>query len=164
GNDVVISASIGITISSPRYADAEDMLRDADIAMYWAKSQGKGTHAVFDVAMHARAVDRLEVETDLRWALERREFDVAYQPIVDLVTGRIRAFEALVRWSHPQRGVLLPAEFLPVAEETGLIGTLGRRVLDEAARRLAGWQRRHHRDLWMSVNVSGRQFWDTYFV
>src|SRR5690606_41183746 len=126
----------------------------------WTRYQRKGTPAVIDVATHERAGDGLEAETDLRWALDRRAFVVAYQPIVDLVTGRIRAFEALVRWSHPQRGVLLPAEFLPVAEETGLIGTLGRRVLDEAARRLAGWQRRHHRDLWMSVNVSGRQFWD----
>jgi diguanylate cyclase (GGDEF)-like protein len=160
GQDVVVTASIGITIGGARYADAEDLVRDADIAMYWSKSHRKGSHAMFDVAMHARAVTRLQVETELRQAIERGELEVHYQPIVQLASGRTRAFEALIRWRHPTRGLVRPDDFLPVAEETGLAIPIGRWVVDESCRQLAAWQRTPGReDLRISVNVSNRQFW-----
>jgi diguanylate cyclase (GGDEF)-like protein len=160
GQDLVITASIGITMGGPRYQHADDLLRDADIAMYWAKSQGKGTYALFDVEMHTRAVSRLTLETELRQALERHELEVHYQPVVHLPTGRTCGFEALLRWQHPVGGLTSPAEFLPVAEETGLIIPFGRWVFDESCRQLAEWHARTGQsDLWMSVNVSNRQFW-----
>ncbi|WP_173158791.1 EAL domain-containing protein [Phytohabitans suffuscus] len=160
GQEVVVTASIGITLGGARYADAEDLVRDADIAMYWSKSQRKGSHALFDVAMHAKAVVRLQIETELRRAIERGELEVHYQPIVQLVGGRTRAFEALIRWRHPTRGLVLPEHFLAVAEETGLAIPIGRWVIAESCRQLAAWQRKPGReDLRISVNVSNRQFW-----
>ena len=160
GQEVVVTASIGITLGGPRYADPEDLVRDADIAMYWSKSQQKGSHALFDVAMHAKAVVRLQIETELRRAIERGELEVHYQPIVQLVGGRTRAFEALIRWRHPTRGLVLPEHFLAVAEETGLAIPIGRWVIVESCRQLAAWQRTPGReDLRISVNVSNRQFW-----
>ena len=160
GQEVVVTASIGITLGSPRYADPEDLVRDADIAMYWSKSQRKGSHALFDVAMHAKAVVRLQIETELRRAIERGELEVHYQPIAQLVGGRTRAFEALIRWRHPTRGLVLPEHFLAVAEETGLVIPIGRWVIAESCRQLAAWQRTPGReDLRISVNVSNRQFW-----
>ncbi|MEV1287272.1 EAL domain-containing protein [Micromonospora sp. NPDC049679] len=160
GQQVVVSTSIGIAPGSARYDRAEDLVRDADIAMYWAKSRRKGSHAIFNVAMHAKAVTRLQTETELRRAIDRDEFEVHYQPIVDLPSGQTQAFEALVRWRHPERGLVQPDEFLPIAEETGLIIPIGRRILDEACGRLAAWQHASGRpDLSMSLNVSNRQFW-----
>ncbi|MFC0532309.1 EAL domain-containing protein [Phytohabitans kaempferiae] len=160
GQEVVVTASIGITLGGDRYAAAEDLVRDADIAMYWSKSHRKGSHALFDVAMHAKAVVRLQIETELRRAIERGELEVHYQPIVQLVGGRTRAFEALIRWRHPTRGLVLPEHFLAVAEETGLVIPIGRWVIAESCRQLAAWQRTPGReDLRISVNVSNRQFW-----
>jgi diguanylate cyclase (GGDEF)-like protein len=160
GHEVYTSASIGITLSDTGYQDPEAILRDADTVMYRAKANGKARHELFDEAMHARAVALLRTETDLRRAVERDEFRVVYQPILSLLTGEVAGFEALVRWQHPERGVVPPAEFIPVAEETGLIVEIGRRVLREACRQLSEWQTRglisptHH----ISVNLSGKQF------
>ncbi|MFD0597784.1 putative bifunctional diguanylate cyclase/phosphodiesterase [Catellatospora coxensis] len=161
GQDVVVTASIGITMSSRRYSNAEDLLRDADIAMYSAKSRHKGRHAVFDVAMHARAVTRLQIETELRQALDNGEFEVHYQPIVALRSGRTKGFEALIRWRHPLRGLLSPAAFMPVAEETGLVIPIGSWVVDECCRQLAAWYAAGIATpgLTVAVNVSNRQFW-----
>jgi len=161
GEEVVVTASVGIAPSTPHYDNAEDVLRDADIAMYSAKSHQKGSHAVFELAMHARAVTRLQVEADLRRALERGEFEVQYQPIVDLETRSLSAFEALIRWQHPIRGLIGPDLFLSVAEECGLMVPIGRWVLGEACRQLASWQLAGvvSSEVAISVNISNRQFW-----
>jgi len=161
GEEVVVTASVGVALSAPRYESAEDILRDADIAMYSAKSHEKGSHAVFDVAMHAKAVTRLQMEADLRRALERDELELHYQPIVDLGSAGLSAFEALLRWRHPTRGLVQPDVFLAVAEECGLMVPIGRWVLREACRQLASWRRTGVVDdaVRISVNVSSRQFW-----
>lgn len=136
------------------------VLRDADIAMYRAKALGKARYEVFDTDMRARAVARLGLETDLRRAVDRGEFQVRYQPIVSLASGRITGFEALVRWQHPGHGLVSPAEFIPVAEETGLIITIDRWVLREACRQMRAWQVQFPADppLTISVNLSSKQF------
>jgi predicted signal transduction protein with EAL and GGDEF domain len=139
GQEVFTSASIGIAFSASGYERPEDLLRDADTAMYRAKSLGSGRTQIFDREMHARALARLTLETDLRRALERREFRLHYQPIVALATGRISGFEALVRWSHPGRGLLGPAEFLSVAEETGMVVPMTSWVLREACAQMRAW-------------------------
>jgi diguanylate cyclase (GGDEF)-like protein/PAS domain S-box-containing protein len=159
GQEVFSSASLGIALSSSHYQRPEDMLRDSDIAMYRAKASGRSRHQVFDVDMHQRAVSLLRLETDLRRAIERREFVPYYQPIIDLETRRLRGFEALARWLHPTRGLVMPDVFIPVAEETGLIGPLGDFMLVEACRQMRRWQDKHPRDprLCISVNVSTRQ-------
>ncbi len=160
GHEVFTSASIGIALSTTGYDRPENVLRDADTAMYRAKSNGKGQSAVFDRQMHAHAVAVLKLENDLRRALERQEFRLHYQPIVDLDTGRIRAFEALVRWEHPDRGLVNPHDFIPTAEETGLIVQIGRYVLREACRQMAEWQRMFPqlKNLAVSVNLSSKEF------
>ena len=157
---VVISASLGIALSSTGYGRPEDLLRDADLAMYRAKANGKSRYEVFDQAMHAKAVTRLRVETDLRRAVDRSDFKLHYQPIVSLRTERIVGVEALVRWAHPARGLIAPYDFLEVAEETGLITPLGYWVLNQACRQLARWRRTDPslNDLSVSVNLSARQF------
>ncbi len=159
GQRIVIAASIGIASSSGAYGEAEEMLRDAEIAMYRAKRAGKARCEVFDPAMHSSAVRRLKLETDLRRGLERGELIVYYQPIVSLGSGRITGFEALSRWPHPD-GMISPAEFIPVADETGLILPLNRAVLLEACRQLRSWQSQFNCDppLTMSVNISPKQF------
>ena len=159
GQWIVIAASIGIASSSGAYGEAEEMLRDAEIAMYRAKRAGKARCEVFDPAMHSTAVRRLKLETDLRRGLERGELIVYYQPIVSLGSGRITGFEALSRWPHPD-GMISPAEFIPVADETGLILPLNRAVLLEACRQLRSWQSQFNCDppLTMSVNISPKQF------
>ncbi|MET0623315.1 MAG: EAL domain-containing protein [Pyrinomonadaceae bacterium] len=160
GHEVYTSASIGITLSATGYQEPEAILRDADTVMYRAKANGKARHELFDEAMHARAVALLRTETDLRRAVERDEFRVVYQPILSLPTAEVAGFEALVRWQHPERGVVPPSEFIPVAEETGLIVEIGRRVLFESCRRLREWQGRGlvPASLHVSVNLSGKQF------
>src|SRR5688572_8772379 len=158
-NSAFATTSIGIALSSTGYDKPDDILRDADTAMYRAKENGKARCEVFDQGMHARAVSRLQLESDLRQAVEQKQFCVYYQPIVSLQTGRLTAFEALVRWNHPSRGLVLPADFIPVAEETGLIVPIGEWVLAEACARVRDWQiaSPSHRSLALSVNLSGRQ-------
>ncbi len=159
GHEVFASASIGIALSSSAYERAQDMLRDADTAMYRAKSTGKARHAIFDEEMHRKAVQLLQLETDLRRALKRSEFQVHYQPIIDLASGRIEGFEALVRWLHPEKGLVMPDEFISVAEETGMMLPIDWIVIHEACRQTSEWRRRYPaaRDLGISVNLSGRE-------
>ena len=160
GHQVFTSVSIGIALSSTGYDRPEELLRDADLAMYSAKALGKARYEVFDPAMHTSAVTLLQLENDLRRAVERQEFQLHYQPIVTLLTGRITGFEALIRWHHPERGLVLPAEFIPVAEETGLIVPIGYWVLKEACRQMCLWQAGSPTSpsLTISVNLSVRQF------
>jgi diguanylate cyclase (GGDEF)-like protein/PAS domain S-box-containing protein len=157
GIDVNSSASIGITLSTVGYHTPDEVLRDADIAMYRAKANGRGQHAVFDTALRARLSDQVQIESDLRSALDNEQITLAYQPIYDLYDGRIVAFEALVRWQHPQRGTIDPHTFVPVAEDCGLIGALTERVLDSACRQLRAWHQlgERQRHLRMQVNLSG---------
>lgn len=138
-HEIFATVSIGIALSSSGYEEPQDMLRDADSAMYRAKAAGRARHEVFDERMHTRAVERLQIETDLRRAVERNELRVYYQPIMNLESGSLHGFEALVRWQHPKRGFLLPAEFIPIAEESGLIVSLGAWVLKEACRQTKLW-------------------------
>src|SRR6266446_368098 len=158
GKEVFTSVSIGIALSNSAYEQPEDILRDADTAMYRAKSLGKARYEVFDADMRASVLARLQLETDLRRALERGEFRNFYQPIVTLVSGEIAGFEALLRWQHPTRGLLGPIEFIPVAEETGLIRELGWWNLREACRQINEWRTGAHRHLTISVNLSAKQF------
>jgi len=160
GQEIFSSASIGIALAHDGYDNPEDLLRDADMAMYRAKSMGKARHELFNSGMHARAVALLQLETDLRWAIERREFELHYQPIVSLESGRITGFEALIRWRHPERGMVSPAEFIPIAEETGWIVPIGAWVLETACEQLALWQDELRPDppLTMSVSLSDKQF------
>ncbi len=165
GQEVVLTAGVGIVMADERYDTAEEILRDADIAMYRTKEDGGGTCRVFDPAMHAAAVARLRLETDLRRALERKEFRVVYQPVVDLLSGRVAGFEALVRWDHPSRGLVPPVEFISAAEETGLIVEVGEQVLLQAFERLAHWVELHGAEApFISVNLSARQFRQTDFL
>jgi diguanylate cyclase (GGDEF)-like protein/PAS domain S-box-containing protein len=158
GHEVFATVSIGIALSAPTYRRAEDVLRDADTAMYHAKALGKSRHQVFDASMHARARKLLQLENDLRRAVDRREFRVHYQPIVRVEDRRIAGFEALVRWQHPERGLVAPSEFIHLAEETGLVVPLGRAVLEEACRQASEWRSAGADDLTVSVNLSVKQF------
>ena len=154
------SASIGIALNGPGYHLPEDLLRDADTAMYGAKAKGKARYDVFDSAMRARVVARLDLETELRRGLQRGELRVHYQPIVTMKNARPTGFEALVRWQHPHRGLLAPQDFIEIAEETGMIVSIGWWVLDEACRQMADWHARFPlaASLTISVNVSCKQF------
>lgn len=156
---LAVSASIGIARASDD-DDTETLLRNADVAMYRAKSEGRGRHAIFEPAMHRALVDRMALESDLREGIERGELRLVYQPIVELETGRLNAIEALVRWAHPRRGLLPPALFVALAEETGLIVPLGRFVLREACRQAALWRAQAPKGEApaVAVNLSGRQF------
>lgn len=156
---VFSSASVGIVLGSAVYESPDQILRDADTAMYRAKASGKSNFAVFDEEMHSRARTRFQIETDIRQALERGEFRVHYQPVVALDDRRILGCEALVRWQHPQHGLLLPEHFLEVAEETGMIADLDDWVLRQACRQLVQWQGRYpaHAGLTVNVNVDARQ-------
>ena len=158
-NSAFASASIGIALSSSGYGRPEDILRDADTAMYRAKENGKARSEMFDTGMHARAVSRLQIEHDLRQAVEQKQFEIHYQPIIGLESRHLAGFEALIRWNHPRRGMVSPGDFIPIAEETGLIVPIGQWVLEEACRQVREWQVSSpiHRSLSLSVNLSGRQ-------
>ena len=161
GHDVMVTASIGIAHSSTGYSSPEEILRDADIAMYRAKAEGKARYEIFDRDMHQSAVALLKLETELRRSVHRGDFLMNYQPIVSLGnTSRIVGFEGLVRWQHPERGIVAPANFIAIAEETGLIVPLGWRVLRESCRQTRRWQEQFPQDppLWISVNMSGKLF------
>jgi diguanylate cyclase (GGDEF)-like protein/PAS domain S-box-containing protein len=160
GREVFTTVSMGIAPSATGYERAEDILRDADTAMYRAKSMGKARYEIFDKAMHARAINLLQMETDMRRALEREEFILHYQPIVALDNFQLRGFEALVRWQHPERGFISPMDFIPVAEETGMIVPLGEWVMREACRQMHGWQMMFplQHPLFITVNLSSKQF------
>jgi diguanylate cyclase (GGDEF)-like protein len=153
GQDVTVSASVGIATGC---GGAGDLLRSADFAMYQAKAAGPGRYALFEPQMHAAALGRLSLEADLRQALDRGELFLHYQPFTSVRTGEIVGAEALLRWRHPERGVVPPCEFIPLAEEQGLIVPIGRWVLNEACRQAAAWHRRWPH-LRVAVNVSGRQ-------
>src|SRR5687767_4458227 len=165
GQEVYSSASIGILRASENHMTSEDVMRDADTAMYQAKRSGRSRHAVFDENMHVVAKETLLLETDLRKAIERYEFEVEYQPIFCLSTGEIEGVEALARWNHPQLGEILPSKFIPLAEETGLIDPLGELVLDKACTEIGRVYDAVQRDtLKLSVNLSCRQFAQPFLV
>jgi diguanylate cyclase (GGDEF)-like protein/PAS domain S-box-containing protein len=156
GHDLAVTASLGVATSAIEYASAEDVLRDADTAMYHAKETKRGTVSYFDAAMHVHAVHQMRLHAEIQRALEENQFEVHYQPIVNLVTGRTDRFEALVRWRHPERGLVLPEEFLPLMEETGLIVPLGHWIINEVCRQLAAWG---PGVMNVALNVSAREFW-----
>ena len=159
GHEVFINASIGIALGHSDCEDPEHLLRDADTAVYRAKALGRGRYHIFDSAMHAAAINILELETELHRAIKKQEFVLYYQPIVVLNTGKIVGFEALVRWLHPTRGLVSPGCFIPIAEEIGLIIPIGNWVLSESCRQLKNWQRENLVDdsFFISVNLSTRQ-------
>jgi len=159
-HEVYTSASIGIVIDAEHRRTSQELLRDADTAMYRAKQEGKACYQVFDAQMHKRAISRLRLENELRRALDEEQFELLYQPIFYLPNRQLTGFEALIRWRHPERGVLSPVEFVPVAEEIGLIVPMDRWVMEKGFKQLAQWQERHplQQPLHLSVNVSARQF------
>lgn len=155
GYEVFMTTSIGIVLGTKNYHQASDLLRDADIAMYRAKAQGKSCYKIFDAQMRTQALTRLNLENDIRKALEKEEFIVYYQPVVDIRRNELSGFEALVRWQHRDRGIIFPAEFIPVAEEIGLITALDQLVLKTACQQLATWQTQFSElAVKMSVNLS----------
>jgi diguanylate cyclase (GGDEF)-like protein len=166
GHELHVTASIGLVMSIAGYDQPDDILRDADIAMYHAKASGKARFEIFDVKMRSQAFSRLETEQQLRNALGNQEFRLYYQPILSLKTNELVSFEALIRWHHPQRGILLPNEFLPIAEASGLILSIEKWVLNEACAQLRTWHDQHpcFQHLSINVNVSSRQFAQPNFI
>jgi len=165
GREVFTSASIGIAASATHYQHGSDLLRDADIAMYRAKEKGKARYEIFDRAMYAQAIQKLQIENDLRQAVIRQELYLKYQPIVSLNTGKIIGFEALLRWLHPERGFVSPAQFIPIAEETGLIVPIGEWVLRTACNQMKQWQTQlSHPPTKISVNLSLKQLREPDFL
>jgi len=167
GHEIFTTASIGIALSSDNYQNAEEVLRDADISMYQAKEQGKAQYQVFDHSMYTQALKRLQLENDLRRGIEREEFELFYQPIINLKNGELAGFEALIRWNHPEQKYISPAEFIPIAEETGLIVPLGTWILKQACSQLRKWKDQFHQDyafVMMSINLSGKQFSDPHLI
>lgn len=159
GEEIYSSVSIGIATSMAGYDKPEDIVRDADMAMYRAKLNGKSRYEIFDSSIHLGAVSQMQIEMDLRRACENNEFALHYQPIVSLISEDIIGFEALVRWNHPTRGLVPPSDFIPVAEETGIILPLGNWILHEACRQMQEWKENYSqpKDLIVSVNLSARQ-------
>ena len=164
GYEIYTSASVGVAYGREGYQEAEELLRDANIAMFRAKSGGRGRRAIFDASMRRAAVNRLTLETDLRRAVERGEFMLYYQPVIALDSGAVTGFEALIRWNHPKRGLVMPGDFIPLAEETGLIVPLGRWVLVTACEEAVRWEKLGLGPLQISVNVSARQLALPYLV
>jgi diguanylate cyclase (GGDEF)-like protein len=166
GRDVFTSVSIGVALSGGQYQSAEELIRDADTAMYEAKARGAGRCEVFDASMLAATERRRQIASDLRHALDRQELHVYYQPIVSMADDRLTGFEALVRWHHPERGVILPAEFIGVAERTGLIVPIGLWVLREACRQMRAWDAEYSASagVSISVNLSARQCVEPHLV
>jgi diguanylate cyclase (GGDEF)-like protein/PAS domain S-box-containing protein len=162
GREVFVRASVGIAVTYDGTGTTDELIRNADTAMYAAKAAGRGRYEVFQPAMHDRALEEFEVQGDLQQALARNEFVLFYQPIVDFGTGSIKGMEALIRWNHPTRGLLLPREFIRIAEETGLIVPIGAWVLREACRQTAEWRDEFPEaaDLRVSVNLSTRQLFE----
>ena len=160
GQEVFVNGSIGLVLDTKRYRHKEELLRDADTAMYHSKATGRGRYTIFTPQMHEQAMTLLHLEADLRRAIQRQELRLFYQPILALKSQRLTGFEALLRWQHPTRGLLLPAEFIPMAEETGLIISIGWWVLREACTQMQQWQAQFGLDsrLTVSVNLSGKQF------
>jgi EAL domain-containing protein (putative c-di-GMP-specific phosphodiesterase class I) len=156
GREVFAHASIGVAYAGAETEDPEELVRNADAAMYVVKTDGKGRYAIFEPHMHAAAVHRLDLRAGLQRALDNDEFVLHYQPIVAMETGRLVGLEALVRWEHPQRGLMAPDSFIPLAEETGLVVPLGLWVLEDACRQMAEWSVLHPQ-VTVSVNVSQRQ-------
>jgi diguanylate cyclase (GGDEF)-like protein/PAS domain S-box-containing protein len=163
---IFMSASMGIVLSTTGYDRPEDILRDADTAMYQAKENGRSRYEIFDSTMRDQIMLRLELESALRQAIEKEELDVYYQPVVDIKTGRTVWFEALVRWKHSERGLMLPGEFLPLADETGLIIQIDRLMMRKASAQLVQWQKQFPNDppLGVSVNISGKHVTQPDFV
>jgi diguanylate cyclase (GGDEF)-like protein len=159
GHEIFTTASIGITFFNSSYENPESILRDADSAMYQAKLEGKARCKVFQKAMHTSNINLLQIENDLRRAIERQEFRVFYQPIVDFSTQTVTEFEALIRWEHPEHGMISPLDFIPLAEETGLIVPIGKWVLEEACRQIKIWEKKFllSNKLSISVNLSAKQ-------
>ncbi len=164
GHELYTSASIGIALSATGYENAEDIMRDADSAMYRAKATGKAHAEIFDEAMYIRVTEILQLEADLRIAVDREQFMLCYQPIVSTADHRITGAEALIRWNHPEQGLISPMDFIPIAEETGLISTIGEWVLRTACAQNKTWQDAGYPNLLMKVNFSSRQFQDNNFV
>ncbi|MFN8592277.1 MAG: EAL domain-containing protein [Thermomicrobiales bacterium] len=160
GYELIVEGTVGAAFSGQGLTDPDDLLRAADVALYRAKADGGSAFALFDPAVDRSGLERLALEADLRRALGSREFQIVYQPVVEITSGAIQAVEALLRWHHPERGVLSPDEFIRLADETGLIVPLGKWVIEEACRQVREWQERFPaaRGLELSVNLSGRQF------
>jgi EAL domain-containing protein (putative c-di-GMP-specific phosphodiesterase class I) len=156
--------SIGIVLFNDKYTKPQDIVRDADTAMYRAKALGGGSYQVFDTAMHTKVVALLQLEADMKRAVASQEWQVYYQPILSMASGEINGVEALVRWNHPQRGMLLPQDFIHEAEEVGLILPIGEFVLRKACLQAKAWRDAGSSSLWISVNLSGRQFQDRNLV
>jgi diguanylate cyclase (GGDEF)-like protein/PAS domain S-box-containing protein len=166
GYEAFTTASIGIALYDSSYERHEDILRDADSAMYHAKALGKARYALFHKGLHTHAMNLLHMETDMRRAIDRKEFFIEYQPIVSLQSGRLSGFEALVRWQHPERGVIAPGDFIPMAEEAGYIESIGRWVLSEACTQMRSWHRQFSTELPLSiaVNLSSKQFMNSNLI
>jgi diguanylate cyclase (GGDEF)-like protein/PAS domain S-box-containing protein len=164
--EVFITASIGIALSSNGYEQTEDIFRDADTALYRAKARGKACHAIFNKTMHHRALERLQLENDLRRAVEQDQLQLHYQPILNLKTHEVEGFEALVRWHHPTKGLIAPDQFIPIAEETGMIRSIGRWVLEEACKTARLWEINFPsgNQRFMSVNLSIYQLTQSNFL
>ena len=160
GHDVYTTVSIGIAISQSGVQGPDEILRDADTAMYRAKAAGKARYEVFDADMHMQAVQRFQLEAELRGAIERGELVIHYQPVIRLSTGRLCGLEALVRWQHPKRGLLYPRDFIPLAEQTGIVVSIDHWVLEEVCRQITSWKSiaSQKEALHVSVNISGRHF------
>lgn len=160
GQEVFSTASVGIALSTSGHQRPEQFLRDADLAMYHAKASGKARYEIYDAEMHEKTVGHMRLETDLRKAIERNEFELYYQPILDLAENRITGFEGLIRWHHPSRGLLLPGEFIAMAEETGMITAIGKWALQEGGRQLNLWQSqfREESPLTLNLNFSSKEF------
>jgi len=160
GGQVVVGASIGIASDRTGARRADELLRDADTAMYIAKARGKGRCEVFTPAMHAAVVDRMDLEADLRDGIAKGHFKVHYQPMIGFDSQTVTGLEALLRWEHPRRGLLVPSHFISIAEETGLIIPLGDYVIHEACRQVMEWHKQYGHEIFLTVNLSARQLTD----